>query len=269
MVLVQCLEIATGGKSVQKTARKILRRITILAMNNSDYQAVIEVCKNVDILGLIEPTTTLKKVSSREWAGPCPKCGGKDRFRVNLDKGWFCRQCHSDHWGDQIDFYVWLNNESWTDSVHRLAGRRPISNETMEKLKSEREERERKRAEEEKANLETSRAKLQQSNLWQIYHDNLNTMDKRDLWRKRGISCDWQDYYKVGYCPPREWMQDEKIIISDSLTIPYFQYTEPMEYQCITLKHRLLNTDKSGDKYRPEFSGLGNQLYAPWYENPI
>jgi hypothetical protein len=238
-------------------------------MNKSDYQAIIELCKNIDLLGLIEPTTTLRKVGAREYAGPCPKCGGKDRFHVNLDKGWFCRQCHSEHFGDQIDFRVWLNNVTWIEAVQQLVGRRPVSKETMDRLKQEREERERKRIEEDRIKQESARTKLQESKLWQVYHSNLDAMEKRDLWRARGIPDDWQNYYKVGYCPSREWMRDEEIITSDSLTIPYLQYAEPMEYQCVTLKHRLLNTDKGGDKYRPELSGLGNQLFTPWYENPI
>jgi hypothetical protein len=38
--------------------------------------------------------TRLKKVSIGEWAGPCPVCGGRDRFSVNTKKGVFnCRGC--------------------------------------------------------------------------------------------------------------------------------------------------------------------------------
>ncbi len=29
-----------------------------------------------------------------EWAGPCPRCGGEDRYNVNRKKGvWVCRGC--------------------------------------------------------------------------------------------------------------------------------------------------------------------------------
>jgi len=35
--------------------------------------------------------STLKKTGRSEWNGPCPACGGTDRFRVN-DKGAFCRR---------------------------------------------------------------------------------------------------------------------------------------------------------------------------------
>ena len=36
----------------------------------------------------------LKRVSASELAGACPRCGGRDRFAVNLRKRlWNCRGC--------------------------------------------------------------------------------------------------------------------------------------------------------------------------------
>ena len=52
-----------------------------------------------DLLALIGRDTELRRVASThggEYAGPCPFCGGRDRFRVwPEDKGgrWWCRQC--------------------------------------------------------------------------------------------------------------------------------------------------------------------------------
>ena len=28
----------------------------------------------------------LKRVTAAEWAGPCPRCGGRDRFAVNVSE---------------------------------------------------------------------------------------------------------------------------------------------------------------------------------------
>ena len=33
---------------------------------------------------------------SGQWQGPCPACGGKDRFRIMADGGFFCRKCCAD-----------------------------------------------------------------------------------------------------------------------------------------------------------------------------
>jgi hypothetical protein len=36
----------------------------------------------------------LKRAGAAEWAGPCPVCGGRDRFAVNVTKQlWSCRGC--------------------------------------------------------------------------------------------------------------------------------------------------------------------------------
>ncbi len=55
-----------------------------------------------------ETFTELKRVSESEKAGPCPFCGGVDRFRVT-EKGWFfCRQCAPDKnhgAGDIVEFH--------------------------------------------------------------------------------------------------------------------------------------------------------------------
>jgi len=61
---------------------------------------------------LASKKVNLKKVASThggEWAGPCPACGGNDRFRVwpnaNQGKGsYWCRSC--DKSGDNIQFLI-------------------------------------------------------------------------------------------------------------------------------------------------------------------
>lgn len=224
--------------------------------------------KQVDLLGLIEPVTKLRKVAAREYAGPCPRCGGVDRFRVNLDRGWFCRQCQDEeHWHDQIDFRVWYFGESWIDALRKLVGRLPITREDAQRFQHERESRERERIAEENAKRQTARERLQASRLWLTYYANLDRCNARGLWRERGLSDGWQNYYKVGYCPDREWMSGDTRFVCSSLTIPYLRWSAPGEYVCIGLRHRLLAPDAPGGKYRPEFSGLGNNLYQPWYED--
>lgn len=55
---------------------------------------------HVDLLTLIGQDTPLKRVASTdggEFAGPCPWCGGEDRFRVwphRDNPGYWCRQCN-------------------------------------------------------------------------------------------------------------------------------------------------------------------------------
>ena len=58
----------------------------------------------------------LKKVASTgggEYAGPCPFCGGRDRFRVNpyANPGrWLCRNCTGGKWQDVIAYIAKRDN---------------------------------------------------------------------------------------------------------------------------------------------------------------
>ena len=69
-----------------------------------------QILQNTDLLALVGRDTMLKRVASTnggEWAGPCPFCGGRDRFRVwpFADRpGWWCRQC--DRRGDVIGYIM-------------------------------------------------------------------------------------------------------------------------------------------------------------------
>ena len=47
-------------------------------VDNGD--ALVETAKGADMLELARRYTTLRRESSHEWAGPCPRCGGDDRF---------------------------------------------------------------------------------------------------------------------------------------------------------------------------------------------
>lgn len=77
-----------------------------------------------DLLSLIANKTTLRKQSSREYAGACPLCGGdqqrSDRLRVFVADGkWWCRKC--DQGGDAVS---WLRKvEGMTcPAAHAAAG---------------------------------------------------------------------------------------------------------------------------------------------------
>lgn len=84
----------------------------------------------VNLLDLAGKSTVLRRVASSgggEWAGPCPFCGGKDRFRVQpYHPGggrWLCRGCTQGAWRDVIDYgrrlYPGL---SFGEVCQRLAG---------------------------------------------------------------------------------------------------------------------------------------------------
>lgn len=92
--------------------------------------------------------------AGRELTGPCPECGGRDRFSINTAKGVFqCRRC--DAKGDGIELVRWLRQCSLPEALTWLCGDRPeISAEEREarrrkadalKAEAEREEQSRRR----------------------------------------------------------------------------------------------------------------------------
>lgn len=67
--------------------------------------------ERIDLLSLAGQHTRLKRVASSgggEWAGPCPFCGGRDRFHLQPHAPgggrWLCRQCTGGRWQDAITF---------------------------------------------------------------------------------------------------------------------------------------------------------------------
>lgn len=76
--------------------------------------------KATDLLQLAGRYSKLTRASSTEMQGPCPKCGGTDRFHVKAD-GWFCRTCHP-KFGDAIEFIRWAEGKTFPEAVEMLTG---------------------------------------------------------------------------------------------------------------------------------------------------
>lgn len=70
----------------------------------------------LDLVEFANRYTTLRQ-AGREYKGPCPKCGGDDRFHVRNEpnKWWQCRQCNPG--GDAISFVMWVNDWSFLEAV--------------------------------------------------------------------------------------------------------------------------------------------------------
>jgi len=79
---------------------------------------------HLDLLRLLGRDTTLKRVTNSnggEYAGPCPWCGGRDRFRVWPHDKWphyWCRQCGRR--GDAIQYLRDFNNLTFSQACQML-----------------------------------------------------------------------------------------------------------------------------------------------------
>jgi putative DNA primase/helicase len=65
------------------------------------------------------------KRQGKELVGPCPRCGGTDRFGVNISKQiWNCRLC--DKGGDVIDLVQHLDGCTFLEAIKTLTGEVPL-----------------------------------------------------------------------------------------------------------------------------------------------
>jgi hypothetical protein len=82
---------------------------------------------NSDLLALAERDAELRRVAGTEggeWAGPCPFCGGRDRFRVQPHAGsggrWLCRHCTEGKWQDVIGYVMRRESCDFKSACERL-----------------------------------------------------------------------------------------------------------------------------------------------------
>jgi hypothetical protein len=74
-----------------------------------------------DVLGRIRPDHRLKKTAS-EYVGPCPACGGRDRFAIHRRRNvWLCRMAGEG--GDAIALVQYLNGANFYGAVELITGR--------------------------------------------------------------------------------------------------------------------------------------------------
>jgi len=84
---------------------------------------LVEIARAADILAIARRHAALKRIAPAEWAGPCPRCGGTDRFSVNTRKsgGIFnCRGCGVK--GNVIALVMHADGCSFKQAVERLSG---------------------------------------------------------------------------------------------------------------------------------------------------
>lgn len=92
---------------------------------------------DVDLLALIGHDTNLKKTANiqgrgPEYGGPCPFCGGEDRFKVQPQMGlWWCRQCSpNEHWSDAPAYVMRRDGVPYPEALRRLGLKEEAPRET-------------------------------------------------------------------------------------------------------------------------------------------
>ena len=95
---------------------------TIDGLINALKQARESIKASTDLRELAGRYTELR--GGKEQEGPCPKCGGDNRFHCKADF-WFCRQCYDITNGlphDAVAFVMWHDNVTEAQAIANLTG---------------------------------------------------------------------------------------------------------------------------------------------------
>ena len=218
---------------------------------------------NADLTEIAKLAGAELKFRNGEWRSACPIHSGENRssFVIFNDGGkqkWNCfSRCGG---GDVIDFVMAWRQCDFKAATEYLGGDNDITPEEAAQITRQRSEAA-KRNEIEKAEaLRRARDEVNTSGRWMEYHANLDALNKRELWRARGIREDWQDFWMLGYCPSF----DIGGHTTPTLSIPIMRGND-----VLNIRHRLLDPLDPKDKYRPDRVGLGNSPFVAFYEHDL
>lgn len=234
----------------------------------------IEQAKKIDMLALAERYTQLKKIAPREWAGPCPKCGGTDRFHVWPEENSFTCLGKNDgrsgcgESGDTIAFIRWVEGVSFPEAVQRLTN---CALPTVERIAAP--------AAAPRPQAQTGEWKQRATMLSSNAQQELVGRDKRGIeyLERRGINEDTMAKFYLGYAPAVSIPGTEGKRKAPAIVMPWvspvagvfavrFRFLEPQD------DHRL--TAMYGSKFEGRLYGSqglpkGCHLPVPEHGKPL
>ncbi len=112
--------VEEGAALTIAQASELIERL--MQERKAQIEALIEAARrrseNINLIELAARYTELHRESVKEMSGPCPKCGGDDRFHVQ-EQRFMCRKCH-DEWGDPIEFVRWREGCTPLEACSRI-----------------------------------------------------------------------------------------------------------------------------------------------------
>jgi len=192
-------------------------------MENTTRIDLDQVKANVDLLAICGHDTEIKKVATTnggEYAGPCPFCGGRDRFRVQPNARpfplWMCRKCTDSRWDTIIGYVAMREHLDTRKDLHEIVKR--ITGNNFLQLQPQA-----------KRDPEPEPAKIAPGEEWQKTAEKIvnNCIDR--LWdeksgrkaleylRKRGIKDQTIDDFRLGYSPG---IKIDDLWVPKGITIP-------------------------------------------------
>lgn len=183
----------------------------------------VQRARAVDLLAMLNNHTAVRRVASSgggEWAGPCPLCGGRDRFRVQPACGrWLCRKC-TPRWEDAITLQRALTGQSFSEAVCALLGAHGPAIRPHRDVPAQREP-------------------PSHSHVWQVMAMAVAGSAATHLWSRngqpaldwlhgRGLNDDTLRYWRIGWQPRNQWFAAQRwglagrpLVVATGVTIPY------------------------------------------------
>jgi len=131
---------ASLASSQSLTVKEASEKIESLLKQRKDEIQRLADSINIDLREYAARYSELQPVSANQMAGPCPKCGGCDRFNV-LENWFLCRKCFPYDNGlnhSAIGFVMWVEGCTYEEAVLRLTnGVLPVDSIPAQPVKSE------------------------------------------------------------------------------------------------------------------------------------
>lgn len=195
--------------------------------------------KNTNLIDLASRYTELRRESSKESSGACPKCAGGNRFHVKSDM-FFCRQCYrldNNKPHDAIAFVQWIEGCDFVTACNILSGSVAASSRVVvhpvRKVATDKpwdEEKERNRAEEMHCSLIRGRS--------------AHAKDALEYLVTRGINQETIEAYRVGFhlvTMPGTWDEAKKLLSYPkqlAISLPWFNHDGAL----VAVKYRFIES---------------------------
>lgn len=176
------------------------------------------------------------KRTGQEWHSPCYVCGGRDRFIVFANGGYYCRQCETHGWLDE-------DRRDWKPD--------PILAQKWVEEQATRKAQQYARDAEWRAGFKVGYVRG-----W------CDAMGVREhgWWNAQGISNYQIGHYALGYNPSKKIRVDGEIVSAPAFTIPI---RDPDDWETIVnVQYRIADPPDGAGKYRQEEGISAAAFYA-------
>lgn len=205
--------------------------------------------REFDLIALAERDTELKKQRAYH-VGPCPFCGGRDRFQlktVGAITKWYCRGCGLDRYHDAIDYMQRRHQVDFVEACRMMAAGSLDDYETDPDRLSEIERGRQERAERERAERQEKMAAFSDRMVAEEHHARMVEANYK-WWEGQGVPRAAADWWRLGYTAERAFHHAGELLTRPAYIIPKYDFN----WRMTNADYRLIDPPEGAGKYRSE-----------------